>query len=114
MKGWVDRVFAMGRTYRQGHIYETGIFTGKKAMLSLTTGGGNADYVANGFNGDLNNMLKPLHRGIFQFTGFSVLAPHVVYSPARRTPEERSKELDNWTIRLNNIFEETPMEVTTY
>lgn len=114
MKGWVDRVFAMGRTYKQGHIYETGIFTGKKAMLSLTTGGGSADYLTDGFNGDINNMLKPLHRGIFQFTGFSVLAPHIVYGPARQTPEERSAALDNWVNRLNGIFEETPINVTTY
>ena len=38
-KGWVDRVFAMGRTYGGGHIYETGVFRGKRALLSLTTGG---------------------------------------------------------------------------
>ena len=38
-EGWVDRVFAMGRTYGGGHIYETGVFRGKRALLSLTTGG---------------------------------------------------------------------------
>jgi putative NADPH-quinone reductase len=114
MKGWVDRVFAMGRTYGQGHTYETGMFRGKKAMLSLTTGGGKEDYSSGGLNGDMDNMLKPLHRGIFQFTGFSVLSPHVVYSPARRTQEERSKELHHWASRLNAIFEEVPIHVTGY
>ena len=39
LKGWVDRVFAMGRAYGNGHIYETGKFKGKRALLSLTTGG---------------------------------------------------------------------------
>lgn len=39
LKGWVDKVFAMGRTYGGGRIYEKGVFQGKKAMLSLTTGG---------------------------------------------------------------------------
>ncbi|MGL6494894.1 NAD(P)H-dependent oxidoreductase [Aeromonas veronii] len=39
LKGWVDRVFAMGRVYGQGHIYESGKFRGKRALLSLTTGG---------------------------------------------------------------------------
>jgi NAD(P)H dehydrogenase (quinone) len=114
MKGWVDRVFAMGRTYGQGNTYETGIFRGKKAMLSLTTGGGKDDYSDGGLNGDMDNMLKPLHRGIFQFTGFSVLSPHVVYSPSRRTPEDRSQELSNWTSRLNTIFEEAPIHITSY
>src|SRR5882757_2931766 len=29
LKGWVDRVFAMGRMYGQGRLYEQGIFRGK-------------------------------------------------------------------------------------
>jgi NAD(P)H dehydrogenase (quinone) len=39
LKDWVDRVFAMGRTYGGGRVYETGVFHGKRAMLSLTIGG---------------------------------------------------------------------------
>jgi putative NADPH-quinone reductase len=39
LKGWADRVLAMGRTYGYGNIYATGKFRGKRALLSLTTGG---------------------------------------------------------------------------
>jgi NAD(P)H dehydrogenase (quinone) len=39
LKGWVDRVFAMGRTYGGKRIYDGGVFKGKRALLSLTTGG---------------------------------------------------------------------------
>jgi len=39
LKGWVDRVFAMGRVYGGGRVYGQGVFRGKRAMLSLTTGG---------------------------------------------------------------------------
>jgi NAD(P)H dehydrogenase (quinone) len=38
LKGWVDRVFAMGRTNGGGDIYEAGVSRGKRALLSLTTG----------------------------------------------------------------------------
>lgn len=114
LKGWVDRVFAMGRIYGSGHIYETGIFSGKKALLSLTTGGKEADYLKNGFNGDLLSMLKPLHRGILQFTGFSVLHPQVVYGPARMSAAERAEALANWRFRLQDVFNEMPIEVGTY
>ncbi|SIN97145.1 NAD(P)H-dependent oxidoreductase [Chitinophaga niabensis] len=114
LKGWVDRVFAMGRIYGGGHIYETGVFNGKKALLSLTTGGKEADYLKNGFNGDLLSMLKPLHRGIFQFTGFSVLHPQVVYGPARMSLAERTEALAGWHSRLQEVFNETPIEVGTY
>ncbi len=38
-KGWVDRVFAMGRIYGGGRLYEKGVLRGKRSMLSLSTGG---------------------------------------------------------------------------
>ena len=114
LKGWVDRVFAMGRIYGQGKIYETGKFTGKKAMLSLTTGGPKGDYLDSGSNGDLYGILRPLHRGILAFTGFTVLEPHVVYGPARLSPEERDQELIRWQERLLNIPDESGIEIGKY
>ena len=63
LKGWVDRVFAMGFAYGGGKIYETGPFRGKRALLSLTTGGPQASYVEGGFNGDLDGILRPVQRG---------------------------------------------------
>ena len=44
LKGWADRVFAMGRTYGGERLYENGVFKGKRALLSLTTGGPEAVY----------------------------------------------------------------------
>jgi NAD(P)H dehydrogenase (quinone) len=38
LKGWVDRVFAMGRAYGGGRVYDSGVFQGKRAMLSVTIG----------------------------------------------------------------------------
>ena len=35
----MDRVFAMGRTYGGTRMYDTGVFKGKKAMLTFCTGG---------------------------------------------------------------------------
>lgn len=114
LKGWVDRVFAMGRFYGKGYLYENGRFKGKKALLSFTTGGPQDDYLAGGQNGDLAGIVRPLHRGIFQFTGFTVLHPQVVYGPARLTEEQRTQELEQWKKRLQTIFEEAPLEVGHY
>jgi len=114
LKGWVDRVFAMGRTYRHQHIYETGVFQGKKALLSLTTGGPESNYLKGGFNGDMAGILRPIHRGILEFTGFTVLAPQIVYGPVRLSDEERANELAVWTTRLQGIFEEAPFTVGAY
>ncbi len=114
LKGWVDRVFAMGRFYGQERIYEQGVFRGKKALLSLTTGGAEENYRKDGLQGDIHNILKPIQRGILQFTGFSVLRPHIVYGPARQTAAIREQELTHWRNRLLEVFNEAPVEVGTY
>jgi len=114
LKGWVDRVFAMGRTYGMGHIYETGVFRGKRALLSLTTGGPQESYTADGFNGDLQAVLRPIHRGMLEFTGFEVLAPQIHYGPVRADAAQREAWLAAWAQRLRALEKEQPMAVGRY
>jgi len=113
LKGWVDRVFAMGRFYGNGRIYENGIFRDKKALLSLTTGGPEANYINEKY-GDLAVILHSLQRGILEFTGFSVLRPHVIYGTERQSVEELALELEIWKTRLVDIFAEVPIGVGNY
>jgi NAD(P)H dehydrogenase (quinone) len=113
-KGWVDRVFAMGRIYAGGRIYEQGVLRGKRALLSLTTGGPAEAYVQGGFNGDINAILKPIHRGMLQFVGFDVLAPHIVFAPVRMSDEQRQAELERFKQRLDAIAGEAPVNVGHY
>jgi len=114
LKGWVDRVFAMGRVYGFGHYYETGVFRGKHALLSLTTGGPEEAFRQGGFNGDISGLLRPIERGILEFVGFGVLAPQVVYGPARMTYNEREQHLAAYSARLRHIVNESPIDVGTY
>ena len=114
LKGWVDRVFAMGRAYGNGNIYETGKFKGKRALLSLTTGGPADAYLENGFNGDLNAILRPIQRGILNFTGFSVLQPQLVYGPVRVDDAQRQAWLAQWAQRLREIESEMAIVVGRY
>lgn len=114
LKGWVDRVFAMGRTYGGGRIYGTGVFRGKRALLSLTTGGPAAAYEKGGFNGDLASILRPIQRGMLEFTGFSVLRPHVVFAPVRLSDDERAAALAAWAERLRSIADEPSIDVGPY
>lgn len=114
MKGWVDRVFVMGRTYGGGHFYSNGVFAGKRALLSLTTGGPRDAYEPGGFNGDINGILRPIHRGILNFVGFDVLAPQVYYGPAQMTPEQRTAALAEHAQRLRGLHLEQPIDVGRY
>ncbi len=114
LKGWVDRVFAMGRAYGGGRVYEKGVFRGKRALLSVTTGAPAAAYAADGFNGDIHGILRPIQRGMLQFCGFDVLAPHVVYGPVRMADEQRRALLEAWAQRLRLIAQEAPIDVGRY
>ena len=69
LKGWVDRVFAMERIYGGGRWFDDGYFKGKRAMLSLTTGGGPGAFSEKGIVGDIHAHLHPINYGIFRFVG---------------------------------------------
>ncbi len=114
LKGWVDRVFAMGRTYGGDRLYANGVFKGKRAMLSLTTGGPAPAYAKGGFNGDIDAILRPVQRGMLQFVGFEVLAPQITYGPVRLDQNERTERLGAYAERLRKVQGERPLEVGIY
>jgi NAD(P)H dehydrogenase (quinone) len=115
LKGWVDKVFAFNRIYGRGRFYDNGLFRGKRALLSLTTGGsGEAAYQPGGFNGDINGVLRPIQRGMLEFVGFDVLKPQIVWGPAQITEEQRNAYLAAWRERLKQIAEEEPIAVGQY
>ena len=102
LKGWVDRVFAAGLTYGGGRWYSNGVFRGKRAMLSLTTGGGPTIYSPRGLNGDMDSLLFPIQHGMLYFLGFDVLPPFVAWAVARSTQREREEYLRAYAERLKN------------
>jgi NAD(P)H dehydrogenase (quinone) len=115
LKGWVDKVFVFNRIYGRGRFYDKGLFRGKRALLSLTTGGsGEAAYLPGGFNGDINGVLRPIQRGMLEFVGFDVLKPQIVHGPAQATEEQRKAHLAAWRERLKQIAQEEPIAVGQY
>jgi NAD(P)H dehydrogenase (quinone) len=104
LKGWVDRVFAMGFVYGAGKgVYDTGIYKDKTAFVLMTTGGPEMAYAENGRNGDINNILFPIHHGIFYFVGMTVLPPFISWGPARMSADERELELKKLSGYLENM-----------
>jgi NAD(P)H dehydrogenase (quinone) len=100
MKGWIDRVFAVGRVYGGGKWFDRGWLSGKRAMCSLTVGGSNAAYSATGMYGELLPLLSPIHHGTLGFVGLSVVAPFVVFGPKHMTEAERSETLARYADRV--------------
>ena len=109
LKGWVDRVLVMGRIYGGGKWYDQGVFAGKRAMLSLTTGGPEATYQPDGLNGAIHRILFPINHGILRFTGFDVLPPFIAYAPAHLNDEQRRSDLDRYRKRLAGWRTDAPI-----
>ena len=110
LKGWVDRVFAMGFVYGAGKgVYDNGVFPNKKAFLTFTTGGPEVAYSPTGKNGNLDTILYPIHHGMLYFIGMQVLPPFICYSPARMSEEERANELIRYKSYLSKVSDEKPL-----
>ena len=83
-------------------------------MLSLTTGGPSEAYVEDGFNGDIDAILRPIQRGMLEFVGFQVLEPHIVYAPVHLNDNQRRMALTEYADRLENIDQELPIDAGRY
>lgn len=103
LKGWVDRVFAVGRAYGGGRYFDGGFFRGRRAMCSVTVGGSKEVYSERSVYAEVEDILFPIHRGIFAFTGFSVIEPFVVYGANRIGHDEQKKYLDRYGERLRSL-----------
>lgn len=110
LKGWVDRVFAMGFSYSAQQRHATGIFRGKRAMLSFTTGGPPASYLPGRANGDIDELLRHIQYGMFHFVGMDVLPPFIAYSAARVDEAQRADYLDAYRARLLSLESTAPLE----
>jgi len=110
LKGWVDRVFAMGFSYNYGRTYENGVFRGKRAMLAFTTGGPAAFYTATGRNGSIDELVRHVQQGMLHFIGLDVLPPFIAYGAARATADDRAAYLEEYRGRLLSLDSTLPID----
>lgn len=109
LKGWIDKVFARGVAYDYGQWYDKGLMKGKRAMVSLTTGGGSNMYQPTGLNGDINLILAPIHYNTLHFCGFDVLPPFISWQGGGATVDERLTTLNSYANYLGNINNLQPL-----
>lgn len=103
LKGYVDRVFAVGVAYGGGRYFDGGVMRGKRAMCVVTVGGLPREYDGSGHYAPIDTVLYPVHRGIFEFTGFEVLPPFVAYGPNRVGASGRRSMLAELQQRMASI-----------
>lgn len=109
LKGWVDRVMTLGFAYGDGKWYDAGGLQGRRAMLSITTGGPSHYYSDRGINGNIDQLLYPIHHGILFFCGFTVLPPFVAWSPAHIEQPGRQDLIAAYEKHLGGIDQAEPL-----
>jgi len=114
LKGWIDRIFLSGVVYGRSAMFERGRLKGKRAMVSVTTGGPAASFGANALNGDILDILAPLHRGVFAFTGMTVLPPFVAYHVPYAGNAERCVMIDTFRAHLARLDTLQPLPMPRF
>ena len=109
LKGWIDRVFISGVVYGRSAQFELGKFRGKRALVCTTTGAPELAYGPEGINGEMNNLLMPLLRGVLGFTGMTVLPPFVGYAVPYLGEEARKDMLKSYENHIKNLELLTPL-----
>ena len=112
LKGWCDRVLAMGRIYGGPKLYETGLGqSSKRGLVISTTGGPAVAYGGWGVNPPIEEILIPIQHGIFWFNGFLPLEPFVAWAPSRMTEEQRAETLQHLDRQLRSLFQSEPLQL---
>jgi NAD(P)H dehydrogenase (quinone) len=79
------------------------MFRGKMAMIAATTGTSADTYAPDGIDGDILNVLWPVHNGLLRYSGFDVIEPFVAYMPGRVGQDGREAYLEAYRRRLHDI-----------
>jgi NAD(P)H dehydrogenase (quinone) len=100
LKGWFERVLAYGFAYVDGRRFDSGLFQGRRALLSVTTGGTPARFAPDGVYGEIERVLWPVRRLTLEYMGYEVEEPFVAYGVPRVDEAEREAYLAAWQQRV--------------
>ncbi len=106
LKGWFDRVLAMGVAWDGGKIYENGLLRGKQAMFIGSAGGPTEYYSPNGkHKATALQILHPINHGTLAFCGFNVHEPFVALNVLGADDIGRTQMLKELQFRLEHLID---------
>ncbi len=103
LKGWIDRVLAYGFAYVDGYRFDNGLFRGRRAALSVTTGGTPARFGADGVYGPIEQVLWPVRRLALEYMGYEVAPAFVSHGVPRMAQGGREALLEAWASRAVDL-----------
>lgn len=106
LKGWFDRVLAMGVAWDGGQFYEKGLLRGKQAMM-IVNGGHPAEYYSNEGQHKITALqaLHPINHATLAFCGLNVHEPFLALNVLGLNDGQRAKVLNDLDFRLQHLFD---------
>lgn len=106
LKGWFDRVLAMGFAWDGGKIYENGLLNGKSAMLCVVAGGPREYYRETGkHKASIEQILHPIQHGTLAFCGMDILEPFVVFNSLGLDETARNQVIREYQFRIEHMID---------
>lgn len=104
LKGWAERVLAYGFGYVDGRRFDTGLFKGRRAMISVTTGGTLERFSPDGVYGPIDKVLYPVQHLLLEYMGYTVEPTFAAYAAPRVSNADRAAYLDELQNRIEAIL----------
>lgn len=104
LKGWFDRVSAYGVTYADGARFDTGLFKGRRGLVSVTTGGTPRRFTDEGGYGPIDMVLWPVQQLFLRYLGYDVLPPQVSHAVARTDENARKAMMAALRDRIGELM----------
>lgn len=106
LKGWFDRVLAMGFAWDGGQFYEKGLLRSKQAMLACAVGHPSEYYQPNReHKATINQFLHPINYGTLAFCGFNVHEPFTAMNVLGMDDAAREKCMQELQFRLEHFLD---------
>jgi NAD(P)H dehydrogenase (quinone) len=106
MKGWMDRVLAMGFAWDGEHSFATGLLKGKQVFVGVSVGDPQSFYSIDGqYKSTVEQTLFWLLHGTFSYCGFDVHKPFIAHGITISDDAERNQILNRYIKRIEDITE---------
>jgi len=104
LKGWFERVLAMGFAWDSNNRYAKGLLNGKKVLLTVSVGDPKSYYSADGMHkATVEQHLYSLTHSTLAFCGFNVLKPFIIDNVTAASQEELEANLESYRQFLQTI-----------
>lgn len=104
MKGWFDKVFALGVVWDGDHRYEHGLMRGKQALVITGAGDPESYYQPGGIHrASVTQHLFPLLHSTLAHSGMDIVKPFVAYNLTIASEEGRGAELQRLDAYLQSF-----------